>query len=499
MTQQNTISLQSFYKDHLFDNSSDKVYSGSSFLPVLESEYNLNFIIRDSSKQYYDFTETLFKKHLFDLAGKNYHLTISPIFDFTLGKDIADTANRRLFQNTRGLFVEGDLLKNFSFSTSVYENQARFNNYESSYYSSIGELYPQGNHYVTQNAVIPGSGRTKPFKIDGFDYAYAIGNIIYRPIKSVALVAGNSSHFVGDGYRSILLSDNGAPAPFLRAIYRISQKWELNYLRMRLFNLMRKPASTTVEAYYETKNYSSNYLTYKINKRFSISLFEGVVWSKGDSIVSKHVNPLYYSPIPFLPSLILSNKEVNALHGLSVSLALKSNHRIYSQFAVSNLTLKNAAFQLGYRGYNYFGMKNFMLQLEYNNVGENTYSSSNARLNYSQYNLPMAHVKGNAFQELLIRSNFEYKRLFVELKINYFLLKNYQDVSLLGINKNNTRYDGNILTNQVEFGYRFNRLMNFSVYCAWLGRFEKTDLRNSTTNQFTVGIRTAINNHYNDF
>lgn len=497
--QQNTLLIQSYFKDQLFNNARTEVYVGSSFLPLLESDYNLNTIIRDSSIQYYDFTEVLFKRHLLDATGENYKLTISPIVDFSKSKDFNDTANPSLFQNTRGLFIEGDLLKNFSFMTSVYENQSRFNQYETSYYSSLGEMYPQGSNYVTQNAVIPGAGRTKPFKEGGFDYAYAIGNIVYRPIRSVALIAGNSSQFIGDGHRSLLLSDNSVAAPFFRVDYKISSKWEFNFLRSKLFNLMRRPVSTTVEAYYETKGYSVNYLTYKPANSLSISLFEGIIWSKGDSITSTNVHPLFYNPLPLVSGLIMSKEKVNTLYGLNLSFALKSNHRFYGQIGFSNLSIKNSALQIGYRGYNYFGLTDFMLQLEYNNVAESTYNSSVNRLNYSAYNLPMAHVKGNAFQEILIRSSYSYKRMYIDLKTNYFLLNNYNSGSLLPVDKQSQKVDGSVLLTQLEFGYRFNKLINLSLFASWLLRNEHSDLIDLTTNQFSIGLRTGILNHYNDF
>ena len=184
---------------------------------------------------------------------------------------------------------------------------------------------------------------------------------------------------------------------------------------------------------------------------------------------------------------------------MNLSYALKANHRFYGQIGFSNSEIKNSAFQIGYRGYNYFGLKDFMLQLEYNNVAENTYNSSVNRLNYSAYNLPMAHVKGNAFQEILLRSNYSYKRMYVDMKANYFLLNNYSSVSLLPINNQLQKVDGAILLTQLEFGYRFNKLMNFSVFASWLFRNEHSDFIDLTTNQFTIGLRTGLLNHYNDF
>jgi hypothetical protein len=498
--QQNTLLLNSFFKDKLFDNSTNDQYIGSSFLPVYESEYSLNDKVRDSSKQYYDLTETLFKKHLFEAKGSNYYITISPVIDLQIGKDLADTADRRLFQNTRGVFVECDLYKNFSFSTAFYENQGRYSNYESNYYKAHGELYPNqsAGKYTTQNAVIPGGGRTKIFKLDGFDYAYAVGNLVYKPHRSIVLSAGNTTNFIGDGYRSLLLSDNSVASPYFRASFRLSEKWEFNYLRSRLINLMRRPVSTTVEAYYETKAFSTNYVSFKPNSKITISLFEGVIWSKGDSIVSKRVNPLYYNPIPFVANIALSENEVNSVIGLNFSMLPFKSHRIYGQLAIGNLNSDQLAYQLGYRGYNYFGLKNFMVQMEYNNVSNEMYTSSNSRLTYSHYNLPLAHTKGNSFQEFILRNNYEWKRVYYDVKSILYLLKDYSSVGLLPVKKETSLENGFVFLQQIELGYRFNKKMNLTLFFNWQYRSEQLTF-NETTNQFFIGLRTGINNHYNDF
>ena len=416
------------------------------------------------------------------------------------GEDQNDSTGRKLFQNTRGVYIEGDLTNKFSFSTSIFENQARFSAYQSAYYSSVGELYPNqsAGSYTMQNAVIPGAARTKPFKIDGFDYAYATGNICYRPFKSVLLSLGNTSHFIGDGYRSLLLSDNSVPAPFFRGIFKLSERLEFNYLRMRLFNLIRRPISTSVESYYESKGFSVNYLTYKPIKELSVSFFEGVMWSRGDSIISKRVHPLFYSPVPGTALALLSKSELNYLLGLNVSYLILNKHRAYGQLAYGNGKFNKPAVQLGLRLYSLLGQRDLMLQVEYNNVPSGIYENGNPRLNYSHYNLPLATVKGSGFEEWIIRLNYEWQRWYINEKVVFYKLADYRPKDWLPVYQTMAELNGKITLNQLEAGYRFNRKMNLCLFGSWQIRNDKS-AQGFVTNLLFIGLRTGIVNHYNDF
>jgi len=497
-SQQNLSLLNQFFQDRYFIHSSS-MGVGNSVFPYSESTFDLNRAVADSSRQYYEITEILFKKHLFEVKGENYYLTISPVADLSMGKDLSDTNDRRLFQNTRGFFIEGDLMKNFSFSTAFYENQGRYTSYETDYYRSIGELYPNASSgYNTQNAMIPGSARTKPFNVDGFDYAFATGNIVYRPIRQLTLIAGNTPHFIGDGYRSLLLSDNGVAAPFYRIDYRMNDKFEFVYIREKLQNLMRKPASSSAEAYYEPKAYSVNYLTWKPTGKLAFSLFEGTIWSKGDSIQTYRAHPLFYSPVPVVNALILHDSLQNQVTGLNISFVASVNHRFYGQFAMTDLDGEKIAFQVGYRGMNFFGLKDLMLQLEYNHASKGMYISDYRRLNQVNSNLPMAHPKGNGFQELVFRFNYEYRRIYADVKTVYYLLKDYDALSLLPVVKPTSFVLNSILHQSVEFGYRFNRKMNLSVFAGYVFR-SPTSETDRTTSMVQFGMRTAILNRYTDF
>ncbi len=469
-------------------------------LPIHESDYDLNKIIRDSSKQYYVFTNVLLKKHLFEIKGKNYALNISPIADAALGEDRNDKTETRLFQNTRGIYVEGDLTSKVSFSTSVFENQARFSSYESNFYKSVGEFYPNQSNgtYSQQNAVIPSMARTKPFKTDGFDYALATGNVCFRPLKSVILSAGNTSHFIGDGYRSLLLSDNSVPAPFFKGIFKFSEKLEFAYLRMRLFNLVRRPLSSSVESYYETKAFSVNYFTYKPTKQLSLSLFEGIIWSRGDSIVSRRVHPLFYSPFPGTALAALSENEMNYLLGLNTSYIIKNKYRAYGQLAYANGKFNKPAVQLGARLYGLLGQRDLMLQVEYNNIPTGFYENGDARLTYSHYNLPLATIRGSGFEEYVIRLNYEFKRFYVNERAVFYQLKNYTPGNWLPVSPTETALSGNIRLNQLEFGYRLNRKMNLCLFGSWQVRMGQST-KDQETSLLFIGFRTAIVNRYNDF
>ncbi|MCH2229122.1 MAG: hypothetical protein MK105_02165 [Crocinitomicaceae bacterium] len=498
--QQSLIPLHSFYKDQVFANKGQQTYNEGSFFPVSISEYNLTSLIKDSTKQYYDATHILFQKHLIDVKGKDYHLKISPAIHFGYGRDLADTITRNLFQNTRGFYVEGDLFKNFSFSTSLFENQSRNTQYESTYYKSNGEFYPlPDSTYSGQNAVIPGAGRTKPFKGDGFDYAYAIGYFVYRPFKFLRITAGNNAQFIGNGHRSLFISDNSYSFPYYRIDWKISQKFNFTYLRGRQTNLLRRPASGSVEAIYENKGYSINYLTYKITDKINISLFESGNWSKGDSITSKASHPLYYNPIPFISGAVLNKtNELSSLIGLNIGCQFAPKHLAYAQFALNNFNSDKFAFQLGYRGYNYFGLKDFMLQLEYNYVAEKTFEVGNRRLNNTHYNMPLAHVKGSGFQEIIIRSNYEWKRIYIDFSAVYYITKNHSDKGHLPVYNTQTLSSESIVNSSTEIGYRFNRMMNLMLFANWNYRQTSNSI-NPSSSTVNIGLRTGFMNHYKDF
>lgn len=496
--QQTPLSLHSYFSDHLFAKAIPENYRGGSFFPAILVEKHVFTSSYDSTFFKNKVSKKIYLQHLVEVNGENYQLSLSPIFTFSIGKDHTDSIQNNLFQNTRGFYIEANLMKKVSLVSTFSETQARYSSYESNYYAEHGELYPIDSiNFQAQNAVIPGASRTKSFKENAVDYSFSTGLIVYQPFKKLTLLAGNSPQFIGDGYRSMLLSDNAFAAPFFKVCYHLHPKWEINYMRLRALNLVRKSASSSVEAYYEPKAFSVNYYTYHIYPKIALSLFEGILWNMGDSLQTNRVNPLFYSPIPFLAELTQNKNEISSIIGMNLSVSSLKNVRLYGQFALGSY--KNAfAYQLGLRVYTPFGWKNSMLQFEYNQASENMYMASSARLNYSHGNLPMAHPAGTTFNELLVRFNTEYKKCYLAFKTNVYQLNNYSSISLLPIQKTKSLVTTTFLIQTIEMGYRFNIKMNASIFLAWLYRSD-SNTQLIPTNQLTIGIKTAITNHYNDF
>ena len=488
-------SLNTYYKDRYFHTTHMQGYQGDGLFPVSTATYDIKQKVADTSKHYYWITEKLFASPIVNFKGKNFHIKATPVFDAAIGKNLTGE-EATLYQNTRGFHFEIDLLKNVSVSTSFYENQSRHTDYETNYFRSNGERYFHPNGYIVDNAVIPGMARTKPFKENGFDYGFAFGEVNYKPHKSLLFALGNGQRFIGDGYRSILQSDNSVVAPFIQVSYEVNPRLKIHHYRSKLTNLLRRPNYSAVEALYETKLSAVNYVSFQATKSWNIGLFEGTIYGRGDSLQQERVNPLYYNPIPVLSALIVDEKEANSIIGLQSSYHFDKAH-VYGQFAF-NPKSKGMGGQLGVRYYPLTGKHFLQLQLEGNLTGD-LYASSAPRLNYSQYNLPLGHIKGDNISELVFRASYEFKRIYGELKEIFYHYKSYNPNAHLPLYQVGSAQNGHQIHSSIEVGYRFNPSINFTAFVSYAMNAVRLENYSYTSNTLQIGIRTGLINSYRDF
>lgn len=504
--QQKQLPLNTFYKEKFIQFSKQK--SIETFFPVNQRDLDLLKIIRDSSLQYSEATERIFKHHFIELSKKEGKIGISPIVHYTKGKNQLDTNTWPLSRNTRGVFIEGDLLPGFSFNFMFCENQGVFQEFESAYFNSRGELYPDYQGYKVQNAVIPGATRTKEFKKNGYDYTYSIGNISFTPLRRWHIDLGNGQHFIGSGYRSLLLSDNSANAPYLRSKWILSDQWEYQLMARKQLNLYRKINTLAVESNYESKLMMTSYLTYRPIPSVSLSLFTTGNQLRADSLIKHPFGWSTFVPLPLIQNdLILPQAHtVNGITGLNIDIAFPSI-RAYGQFVLDRYDKEwIIASQLGAYFFNPFGVKNGLIQLEYNYVPRFFYADPNPKLSYSHFNLPSAHVKGNNFHELILKLSYEYDRLYLSTRTILYITKGGDFMQQLGVNTifNSPTYkpataSGFTANEAVELGLRFNKKYNGSIFIEYRGRASDYGKQKKAYQSLSIGIKTALLNEYFDF
>jgi Capsule assembly protein Wzi len=448
-----------------------------------------------------------------------FYCTVDPIMNFEYGVDLKDKKHERLLKNTRGFIVRGDIGNKFSFETNLYENQATYAQYIDDNIAATNKLFPQSGNYLYN--VVPGQGRAKAFKKNGYDFSMASGYVSYTPIKQVNIQVGHGKHFVGDGYRSLLLSDNAFNYPYARITTRI-KNIEYTNLYTSFMNLtdggVKTPPKT--ERLFQKKIGSFQMLSINLWKRLQIGLFQGMIWEAADSTNRQHVSFNTFNPIIGVNSAVygLDNKH-NIITGTTFKLKITNSISLYGQFVLDDLgkgTKNKSGYQIGFKYYDLFTLKNLHLQFEYNSVMPYTYAASVPYQSYTHYNQALAHPLGANFNEAIAIVNYSLKRFFIQLKANY---------AVKGNDTANYNYGGNVFNPDNAFpasqnisnisttqglkttvvyqdfhlGYMINRSYNFNIIFGFINRSETSDIARKQMQYVYVGLRTSLSNVYYDF
>ncbi len=487
--------------------TSTKPYLKSDLSLVIKSDSIISKerYFKSKTKQY--LWRKLRKENFIIVDTSDFYLTIDPLFNFEAGKNIV--SDSIAYVNTRGFLIQGNMGKNFSFSSSFYENQARFVNYIS--------------EYVNSHHVIPGQGPSKTFKTNDFDYSSASGYISFKPLKSLNVQIGHGKHFFGEGYRSLLLSDNAFYYPYLKLTLNF---WKIQYTSM--YTSFINNVSSTFVSEFDKKYATFHFLSYNITKKINFSLFESIIWQSKENNKKKDYSLEYLNPIIFVPTAMYKLDDINnAMLGLNLRYKLFNKFSTYAQLAVDDVDLskilpnngyiKNkVAYQIGAKGYDILKIKNLNLIIEYNQSRPYVYAHRDPVQNYSHYNQSLAHPLGSNFKETIGILNYRYKDFLIEMKVNYAqygadtMKSNYgQNIFYSEITaKNGENSFGNSLLQgmkttlfikEARISYLVNPSTNLNIFLGATDRKEHSQIRNNHCLFVFFGIRTFLTNFYYDF
>ncbi|MFH1005573.1 MAG: hypothetical protein V1781_08830 [Bacteroidota bacterium] len=441
---------------------------------------------------------------------KKFYLTIDPLFNFEYGKILQDTSEKKLFKNTRGVLLRGNIGTKFSFESSFYENQTTFVDYI--------------NKFNDTFLVVPGQGRWKKFKKNGYDYAMASGYVSYSPSRYFNFQLGHGKYFIGDGYRSLLLSDNTFNYPFLR-ITSSYGKFQYTNLYTVFMNLaddrVKIPYGT--ERLFQKKAGNFIFLSWNVHKHIQLGFYQGLIWTATDTMNKMHLRPNYFNPLIYMSSVEQGLRGLNnILIGSTLKLKITNSISLYGQYMIDDFsTIVNSihnktGFQCGAKYFDIFKIKHLYLQVEYNYVRPYSYAHEKAEQNYSHYNQPLAHPLGANFKETITFLNYRIGNFFAEIKFNYAIIGDDSIGKNFGnniFNSDNTAYYGanstknkmgqgvkTILTyKEFHIGYLVNPATNLNIVIGASLRNKKIDSFENKSNFVYFGIRTSLNNFYYDF
>jgi len=349
------------------------------------------------------------KANFFEVNTENFKLRANPILNLRYGNSKDDP--NIIFQNTRGAEIRGLIDDKIYFYTSILENQRKFYNYI--------------EQRIERDKTIPGQGFYKNFasgvieNMKGYDYLNAQAYVGINATKSVAIEFGHGKHFIGNGVRSLFMSDYAHNYFYLKFNTRI---WKFHYqnvfAELSPISAFQNPGDRVLP-----KKYTANhYLSYKPTKNIELGIFEAVVFAREDKFEFQYLNPviLYRSVEQFLDS------PDNALIGLNGKWNFLNKYQLYSQlildeFKLSELSAGNGwwankyGIQVGLKMINLLGVDHLDAQIEYNKVRPYTYAHrdsledfpSQSTASYSHHNQPLAHPLGANFNEFIVHLRYQ--------------------------------------------------------------------------------------------
>lgn len=453
------------------------------------------------------FVNQLFNQHLIEKQG-NFYFNINPIINAISTLEKAENYSENLLETSAGAQLQAALGEKWSSEFAFLYDY-------STYPSHIDAMIQSKN-------ISPGYGYTKN------DAAiFSQGNLTFTPNDVFTIQAGYGKHFIGDGYRSLLLSDFANSYPYLKATANI---WKIKY--MALYSNHQDIRFTDgIYNNYMQKFATTHYLSMNVTKWLNLGFFESIVFQSQEKEFYRGYDLSYLNPIIFLRSTEYAlGSSDNALMGGSIKMRILKKYIFYGQllfdeFLLEELKAGNGwwankyGVQAGLKFIEPLNIKRLRLQLEYNEVRPFTYSyfyrSTNVSTlqNYAHFNAPLAHPIGANFKEITASAFYAKKRWIFELHST--LAKVGLDTNGYSLGQDvyqpyNNREDDygyytlnglktNIINNTVKISYVLNPKSNMILQAGVTNRTFTNNYANLSSNMFFIGLKTAITNRYSDF
>jgi hypothetical protein len=340
------------------------------------------------------------KAALWHYRTPDLQVVVNPILDLGFGRDLEVREN--ILRNTRGASLSGIIDNRVYLYTAIYENQQNFLSYM--------------DRWIQKYQTVPGQGLVKGYENEWLgiygarDYLNATGYVGLNLTRHIDVNLGHGKFFIGNGVRSLLLSDYSN--------YYLYLNLNTRYKRFHYFNLFAELKPLAINANYDYRNtphkfLAAHYLNFRVSPRFEVGLFEATVLFRDQQFDIQYLNPvILYRAVEHQVTSV-----DNVLIGLNVKLDLWRSVRLYGQFILdefkfSHIVEQNGwwankyGFQLGMKYIDVAGIDHLDLQTEINLVRPYTYSHGDSLNSYTHTHQPLAHPLYANFYEGLVKADY---------------------------------------------------------------------------------------------
>jgi len=433
--------------------------------------------------------------------GDDFFVVINPLIQVRQSVEKIEDTTLYNYINQRGLSVRGGIGEKIGFSMMAMDVQER------------GPVFFR--EWVDSLKSVPGGNFYKIFKKTGVDYIDARGSVTFRANKYIRFQAGYDRHFIGDGYRSLFLSEFAGNRLFVKIN---TQFWKIRYQNL-FMELQAGAADNSTNNLVPRKYAAMHHLSMNITPWLNMGLFESVIFGRKDRFEFGYLNPVI-----FLRSVEgnLGSRD-NAVIGADFKINLLKRGQVYGQLLLDEFNLSKmreqsgwwgnkTGLQLGVKYVDVASIKNLDMQAEWNRVRPFTYSHFDSVSSYSHYNQPLAHPLGANFNEYILLFRYQpVNRLQMQARLIYWK----QGVDSAGYNSggNIFRLNGDGRTR--EFGYSLyngvsRNVMNASLLITYEikenifidlhGLYRKEEKNFSpSTNTMQIGAGLRMNLWFRDY
>lgn len=237
----------------------------------------------------------------------------------------------------------------------------------------------------------------------------------YSPYDFLNIQAGIDQNFIGQGNRSMLLGDYGAPYPFVQLRTKL---WKIEMINLYQFFKEIKGGEKI------RKFASTHFFNYNVTPRLQIGLFESVVFAPKDTLMNRGYEVAYLNPFLFYrPTEYGLGSQDRLVIGLNLSYEFDPV-MIYGQFVLDEFVFRELLERTRWWANKYggqFGVKGkasfkdstqLRWLAELNFARPFTYSHYDVNTVYGNQGRPLAHPLGSNFVEVYAEASLKFKSRF---------------------------------------------------------------------------------------